>query len=74
MKSTARLQAERSTPRPLADRGRMLFVADVVELLKGKKSAWWVKNKFAPEKKHHLGRDPYWWESDVLEWLDTEAA
>lgn len=52
----------------------MLFVADVVELLKHQKSAWWVRNKFAPEHKHKLGRDPYWWESDVTAWLDSEAA
>lgn len=59
--------------KPLAERGRMLFVGDVVELLKGRKSAWWVRNRFAPEQKHKLGRDPYWWESDALAWLDAQT-
>lgn len=69
-----RLAAPDAPSKPLAERGRMLFVADVVELLKHRKSAWWVRNKFAPEHKHKLGRDPYWWESDVTAWLDSEAA
>jgi hypothetical protein len=51
----------------------MLFVRDVVELLGGKKSAWWVRNRFAPEQKHRLGRDPYWWEKDALRWLDEQT-
>ncbi len=69
-----RLTASKEKAKPLAERGRMLFVPDVVALLNGKKSAWWVRNKFAPEKKHKLGRDPYWWECDALAALDSEAA
>jgi len=69
-----RLSAPTDEGKPLAERGRMLFVPDVIELLKGKKSAWWVRNCFAPDHKHKLGRDPYWWESDALRWLDSEAA
>jgi hypothetical protein len=69
-----RLTAPKQEAKPLAERGRMLFVPDVVDLLRGKKSAWWVRNKFAPEKKHKLGRDPYWWECDALAALDEEAA
>lgn len=59
---------------PLAERGRMLFVPDVVALLHGKKSAWWVRNRFAPEHRKKLGRDPYWWESDAQKWLDEQEA
>lgn len=61
---------------PLAERGRMMFVPDIVELLHHKKSAWWVRNRFAPEFKRKLGRDPFWWESEATQWLDaqTEAA
>lgn len=51
----------------------MLFVRDVVDLLKGKKSAWWVRNRFAPDLRHKLGRDTYWWESDALRWLDQQT-
>lgn len=51
----------------------MLFVPDVLEMLNGKKGIWWVRNRFAPDKKHKLGRDPYWWESDVRDWLDGAA-
>jgi hypothetical protein len=73
-------RAEKQPARPLAERGRMLFVADVLALLpkrpngKPVKSAWWVRTQFAPDKKHRLGRDPYWWECDVLDFLDREAA
>lgn len=69
-----RLSAPTQVATPLAERGRMLFVKDVVALLDGRKSAWWVRNKFAPDLKHKLGRDPYWWECDVQRWLDSEAA
>lgn len=69
-----RLAAPSPEAKPLAERGRMLFVGDVVDLLKGRKSAWWVRNRFAPEHKHKLGRDPYWWEADALAWLDQQAA
>jgi len=64
----------------LADRGRMLFIDDVVALL-GKnadgtprKPRHWVVRFFAPEFKHKLGRDPYWWEADVTVWLDQQGA
>jgi hypothetical protein len=63
---------------PLAERGRMLFVRDVQALFPTKpdgsplKSAWWVKNNFAPAYKHRLGRDPYWWECDAVRWLDAQ--
>lgn len=69
-----RLAAPKQEAKPLAERGKMLFVDDVVALLKNRKSAWWVRNRFAPEKKHKLGRDPYWWESDVVAFLDQDAA
>lgn len=72
---------ERKNPVPLADRGRMLFVEDVLKLLPRKagtdrpvKGRWWVLNRFAPDKKHKLGRDPYWWECDVRAFLDGDAA
>lgn len=64
---------------PLAERGRMLFVRDVQALFPKKedgtplKSAWWVRNRFAPDKKHRLGRDPYWWENDAIAWLDAQG-
>lgn len=70
----SRLTASKTEVKPLAERGRMLFVPDVVQLLQGKKSEWWVRNRFAPEKKHKLGRDPYWWETDALAALDEDAA
>lgn len=69
-----RLAAPQAPSVPLADRGRMLFVPDVIELLQGKKGVWWVRNRFAPEYKHKLGRDPYWWEREALAWLDAQEA
>lgn len=67
-----RLAAPAAAAFPLAERGRMLFVPDVVAPLKGKKSAWWVRNRFAPEFKHKLGRDSYWWEAEAVMWLDRK--
>ena len=69
---TMRLEAPKQNSTPLAERGRMLFVPDVIVLLKHQKSARWVMNRFAPEHKHKLGRDPYWWESDAIRWLDEQ--
>lgn len=63
---------------PLAERGRMLFVTDIQKMFgkddngRWRKSEWWVRNTFAPEKKQKLGRDPYWWETDAVAWLDRE--
>ncbi len=69
-----RLATPEQDTTPLAERGRMLFVPDVIALLDHKKSAWWVRNHFAPEYKRKLGRDPYWWETDCLRWLDRQGA
>ena len=50
----------------------MLSVDDVLALLPKKAdcrpshSRYWVLNEFLPEKKHKLGRVPYWWEADVV--------
>ena len=66
-------------PLPLNQRGRMLFVEDVLSLLSERsggrlvRSRWWVLNNFAPEYKRKIGRDPYWWESDVAAWLDKQG-
>lgn len=50
----------------------MFFVPDVVALLTRAdgtplRSEWWVRNSFAPDKKHKLGRQSFWWECDVSE-------
>jgi hypothetical protein len=48
---------------------RILYVSDVLELLRHEKSAWWVRNHFAPELRFKIGRSPAWWESDAVAWL-----
>ena len=51
---------------------RPIFVPEVRErLLRGRKSAKWVRKNFAPEYKHYLGRDPYWFEDDAYRWLES---
>lgn len=55
---------------PLSERGRIMYVPDI-KTLTGK-STWWVLNVFAPDRKRHMGRTPYWWEKDVVEALDNE--
>lgn len=57
-------------PSPPANRGRLLYVEDVrQELLGGRKSASWVRHHFAPEFKHKLGRDDFWYDDEAHEWL-----
>lgn len=78
--SASRLAVAPPPVKPLAERGRMLFIRDVLELLPKKpdgtpvKGEWWVRNRFAPEFKRRLGRDPFWWEDDALAWLNRETA
>lgn len=63
-------------PAPIGDRGALLYVDDVVQLLGGKKSAWWVRHHFAPEYKRKIGSTCAWWKRDALFWIDAtiEAA
>lgn len=62
-------QAPRPTP-PLKERGELLFTDDIVALLKGKKSRWYVNHSFLPSKKVKIGRTNAWWEMDVLAAID----
>ena len=66
---------EREQGRPLGLVGsdspndRILYVPDVLLLIRYAKSAWWVRNRFAPEHRFKVGRSPAWWESDARSWL-----
>jgi hypothetical protein len=55
-------------------KGRILFVADILELIRNAKSSWWVRNSFAPEHRFKVGRSPAWWEGDALNWLNGQRA
>jgi hypothetical protein len=71
MRSNAAMKLEpKQETVPLSERGRIMYVEDVMELTS--KSRWWVLNSFAPDKKRRMGRTPYWWEKDVVEALDSE--
>ena len=65
---------------PLAVRGRMLSADDVLALLPRKadgtpsKSRYWVMTEFLPEKRHKLGRTVYWWEMDLVAFLDASES
>lgn len=48
---------------------RILYVPDVLVLIRNAKSEWWVRNRFAPEARFKVGRSPAWWEKDALSWL-----
>jgi hypothetical protein len=56
-------------PRTLAERGRALFVRDILEIFPAK-SRWWVNHSFLPDQKQKVGRDNFWWEADVLAAID----
>jgi hypothetical protein len=55
--------------RTLAERGRALFVDDILEILPGA-SRWWVNHSFLPAQKQKAGRRSFWWECDVLAAID----
>jgi len=64
-----------ATDAPLAppNRGRLLYVEDVrTEILRGRKSAWWVRHNVAPESKIKIGKDCCWYEFDVYAWLEKQ--
>jgi len=64
-----------STPEAVvapANRGRLLYVSDVAELLGQRKSDWWIRHRFAPHTKIKIGRDCAWYESDAYSWLDAQ--
>ena len=48
---------------------RILYVPDVLLLIRNAKSEWWVRNRFAPDARFKVGRSPAWWEKDALLWL-----
>ena len=54
------------------NRGRLLYVPDVAQLLGGRKSEWWIRHRFAPAVKIKIGRDCAWYESDAYSWLDAQ--
>lgn len=71
----------KKAPRPtLAARGRLLGIDELQTILppyKGKpRTRWFFNHSFLPEKRVRIGRDSAWWESDVIDYLDStmEAA
>jgi hypothetical protein len=63
-------------PRPIEERGRVLYAEDVQELLASggrRVSRWWVNHHFAPESCFKVGRANAWWEKDALAWLDSQG-
>lgn len=58
-----------------ANRGRLMFVTDVVsEIFRDNVSAWWVRRNVAPDKKLRLGHSTVaWYEGDVFAWIDSQG-
>lgn len=68
---------KKPVPRPLSERGRIMYAEDI-QILYGKKpngrwrrSIAWVHRNFAPEYRNKDGREVYWWETDVAIWMDS---
>jgi hypothetical protein len=61
-------------PKPLEERGRILYADDIVQLYRGKRKRSWVLRHFAPDQRQKDGKLVYWWECDVLKYLDEAAA
>ncbi len=66
---TARaLQLHQPVPPPTV---RLLSVATVLAEIVGadvKLSAWWIRERFAPEHRIRLGRGVYWPEAEARAW------
>ena len=53
-----------------SDRGRLLFAEDVVHLLNGRVTEWWVRRNVAPKRKIRLSHSRCaWYEQDVHAWI-----
>ncbi len=69
---------EKPAPRPLAERGRIMYAEDIQALYgkrpdgKPRKSREWIHEHFAREHRHKDGRTIYWWETDALRWFDAQ--
>lgn len=72
------LLVEPATPRPLEERGRILYAVDIQEIYgkdpegRWRRSVPWIHANVAPESRHKDGKTPWWWEVDVLRWLDQQ--
>lgn len=47
----------------------LLYVDDIVRLLGGRKSAWWVRNHFAREDRLKIGRSVAWLREAAERWI-----
>jgi hypothetical protein len=71
---------EKKPPRPLAERGRIMYAEDIQQLYgnrpdgKPRKSRNWIHEHFAPDDRHKDGRTIYWWETDALAWFDSQRS
>jgi len=79
MKGGPRIQlVAPKAPRPLVERGRIMYAEDVQELLgrmpsgKPRRSRRWIVDHVAPLARHKDGKSIFWWESDVLAWMDAQ--
>lgn len=52
----------------------LLSVSDVVALLGGRKSAWWVRHHFAPQAKLKIGRSLLWYADEAESWIREQRA
>lgn len=68
------LRLESDSATAVQDRGRLLFVDDIEALLRGKKTAWWIRHHFAPSTKRKIGRSCAWFERDALEWITAQRS
>jgi hypothetical protein len=71
---SSKLRLEPDSASAVLDRGRLLFVDDIVALLRGKKTEWWIRHHFAPSTKRKIGRSCAWFERDALEWITSQRS
>jgi hypothetical protein len=80
MSTALRIDRGRRDPVAPPNKGRMLFVEDVLALYgtlpdgSPRRSRDWVMRTFAPAYKHKDGKMVFWWEHEALAWLDGQKA
>lgn len=58
--------------RPSSGSFELVYIDDVIAMLGGRKSRWWVRNHFAPKARLRIGRTPAWPRSEALSWIEAQ--
>ncbi len=58
--------------RPSGGAIELAYIEDVLAMLGGRKSRWWIRHHFAPEARLKIGRTLAWSRADALRWITEQ--